>query len=404
VEIAFFTESYLPTRDGVAQVTSSLAKELARQGHGVRVYAPSPGAPAPGAPAVEEVTGVRVVRVASVPSPLYPQYRWAVFPFARLAREHLGREVDILHVHTPGIVGSAGFLSARALHKPVVGTFHTNVWAMRSSFPPTPLVRLFFRMATWYTLGTYWRCDVTTAPTPEARDALLGRAEKPFRRPVEVVPNGIEVGRFHPGVRSPDWRERCALPDGPLVTYLGRLTEDKGVFRFLDAVRSLPSRASYSAVVAGTGPAEAEVRRRIHADRRLAERVRFVGPVAEEEKAALLSQSELFVLPSTSDTSSVVLLEAMASGAACVALDVGGPKDLIADGINGRLVPPQPAGSLSEAIGELLEDAGRRRRLAAGGVEYVRRSASIELTARRFISLYEMLLSERGLHGAGQPR
>jgi len=404
VEVAFFTESYLPTRDGVAQVTSGLAKELARQGHRVRVYAPSLGPAASGAPDVEEVDGVHVVRVASVPSPLYPQYRWAVFPFARLAREHLGREVDILHVHTPGIVGSAGFLSARALRKPVVGTFHTNIWAMRSSFPPTPLVRLFFRMATWYTLGTYWRCDVTTAPTPAARDALVGRAEKPFRRPVEVVPNGIEVDRFHPGVRTPDWRERCALPDGPLVTYLGRLTEDKGVFRFLDAVGARPAGESFGAVVAGSGPAESEVRRRIHADPRLSERVRFIGPVAEEEKAALLSQSELFVLPSTSDTSSVVLLEAMASGAACLALDAGGPRDLVLDGVNGRLVPLRPAASLSEAIGELLDDAGLRRRLAAGGVDYVRRSASIELTARRFISLYGMLLAERGLHGAGQPR
>jgi glycosyltransferase involved in cell wall biosynthesis len=404
VQVAFFTESYLPTRDGVAQVTSSLAKELARLGHGVRIYAPSPGRPPPGAIAEETVPGVSVIRVASFPSPLYPQYRWAIFPFARLAREHLGREVDLVHLHTPGIMGSAGFLAARGLRKPVVGTFHTNVWAMRSSFPSTPVVRLFFRIAAWYTLGTYWRCDVTTAPTFEARDALVGAAAKPFRRPVEVVPNGIEVGRFRPGVRSPDWRERCALPDGPLVTYLGRLTEDKGVFRFLEAVRALPASASFSAVIGGSGPAEAELRRRIHADPRLAERVRFVGSVAEEEKAGLLSQSDLFVLPSTSDTSSVVLLEAMASGAACLALDVGGPRDLVVDGANGRLVPLWPASSLSEAIGELLDDRALRRRLSSGGVEYVRRSASIETTARRFISLYEMLLAERGSHGAVQPR
>ena len=176
------------------------------------------------------------------------------------------------------------------------------------------------------------------------------------------------------------------------------------MFRFLDAVGARPAGESFGAVVAGSGPAESEVRRRIHADPRLSERVRFIGPVAEEEKAALLSQSELFVLPSTSDTSSVVLLEAMASGAACLALDAGGPRDLVLDGVNGRLVPLRPAASLSEAIGELLDDAGLRRRLAAGGVDYVRRSASIELTARRFISLYGMLLAERGLHGAGQPR
>jgi glycosyltransferase involved in cell wall biosynthesis len=401
VQVAFFTESYLPTRDGVAQVTSSLAKELARLGHRVRVYAPSPGRAAAQRP-VEEVDGVSVVRVASFPSPLYPEYRWAVFPFLRLAREHLGREVDVVHLHTPGVMGSAGFLCARGLHKPLVGTFHTNVWAMRTSFPSDLPVRLFFRTAAWYSVGTYYRCDVATAPTAEAREELLERATKPFRRAVQVVPNGIEVDRFRPGVERPDWRERCGLPDGPLVTYLGRLTEDKGAFRFLDAVRALPG-SDWSAIVAGAGPAEAEVRARIHAEPRLARRIRFVGAVAEEEKAALLAQSDVFVLPSTSDTSSVVLLEAMASGAACIALAVGGPKDLIHDGANGRLVPVGVPGALPQTIAELLDDAGLRRRLAAGGVEYVRRSASITHTARRFISLYELVLAERGAGRAVQP-
>jgi len=381
----------------VAHEVSALAGALTRLGHHVRVYAPNPVVGA--APKHEVVDGVPVLRVRSLPVPLYAEYRWPLWPFPALRAERIGSSVDVLHLHTPGMLGSAAFLAARRWNKPLVGTFHTNVWAMRNSFPPTIPVRLFFRAAWWYTLGTYWRCDAVTAPTAPARDALLRAAKKPLARPVEVIGNGIEVDRFRPGVRTPDWRLRCGLPDAPLLTYLGRLTQDKGVYRFLDALSDLAGRADFGAVVGGVGPEEAGVRARIAGDPRLAGRVRYVGPVAEEEKAALLSQTDLFVLPSTSDTSSVALLEAMACASACVASDVGGPSEIVRNGETGRLVNVGTPGALARTLAELLDDRAERRRLSATARDWVVRTASIDLTARRFISLYELLLAERR-HGA----
>jgi glycosyltransferase involved in cell wall biosynthesis len=391
--VAFFTESYSPTHDGVATVVSALARALVRAGHSVQVFTPTPagGAAAPR----EEVAGVEVVRTRSVPVPLYAEYRWPVFPFARLAGERFGERVDIVHLHTPGMMGSTGFLAARRWDKPLVGTFHTDIYAMQESFAGRPFVQLFLRLAALYGLGTYWRCDATTAPTEAARRALLARARKPFRRPVAVIPNGIEVDRFHPGIGVPDWRERCGLPAGPLVTYLGRLTADKGVHRFLTAVAALTARSDLAAIVGGSGPEAPRVRERIAREPGLAGRVRYVGPVAEEEKPALLAQSDLFVLPSTADTSSAALLEAMASGVACIASTDGGPADLIEDGRTGRLVPVRTDGPLARAIDGLLDDEAERRRLAAAGLDFVRRTASIDAAARRFISLYELLLAER---------
>jgi glycosyltransferase involved in cell wall biosynthesis len=378
---------------------SALAGELTRLGHKVRVYAPNPVVGAP--PEHTVVDGVPVLRMRSLPVPLYGEYRWTLWPFPALRNERIAEDVDVIHLHTPGILGSAAFISARRYDKPLVGTFHTNVWEMRNSFPPTLPVRLFFRAAWWYTLGTYWRCDAVTAPTAPARDALLKGAKKPFARPVEVVPNGIEVDRFRPGIARPDWRARCGLPDGPVATYLGRLTQDKGVHRFLDALATLTPRGDVSAIIGGVGPEEPSVRRRISDDPRLTPRVRYVGPVAEEEKAALLAQSDLFVLPSTSDTSSVALLEAMACGSAPVVSDVGGPSAIVRDGETGRLVPIRTEGALAQVMASLLDDGAERRRLADAARAWVVRSASIEATARRFISLYELLLSERRHRGTG---
>ncbi|HLY76934.1 MAG TPA: glycosyltransferase, partial [Thermoplasmata archaeon] len=257
MEIAFFTDSYLPTRDGVATVTSALARELTDLGHPVTVFAPRPTA----GPAQEETMadGVPVVRSRSLPVPLYRQYRWGLFPFAQLRGRNF-RRFDVIHLHTPGIMGSTAFLAARYARKPLVGTFHTNVWEMRGSFPSTLPIRTFFRVASWYALGSYYRCDVTTVPSYPARNWVIGHSRKPFRRPVEVVPNGIEVGRFHPGIEVPDWRERCGLPSAPLVTFLGRLTIDKGVHRYLDALAGLSGREDFVGLIAGSGPEEARVR------------------------------------------------------------------------------------------------------------------------------------------------
>lgn len=393
MNVALVSDSFEPMRDGVAQVTGGLARSLARLGHGVRVFAPRLA----GAPAFEEVDGVSVRRVRSVPVPLYGQYRWPLFPFSQL--RSIGRGTDVVHLQTPGLLGTAGFLAARRYRLPLLGTFHTNLREMAQSVPQKFLVPLFFRVAWWYNLGTYWRCDLATAPSEAARRALLDHARKPFRQDVRVVPNGVDVARFRPGVSVPDWRARCGLGDEPLVTFLGRLTVDKGVHRFLDAVGAGARAGTLAAIVAGSGPEEPAVRARLAAEPELARHVRYVGPVAEEEKAALLGQTDLFVLPSTSDTSSIALLEAMACGAAVVAPSVGGAAEVVHDGTTGRVVDPRAPEALRGAIEELLGAPGERRALAERGRRWVAESASLDAMARRFISLYSMLSEEKRPRG-----
>jgi 1,2-diacylglycerol 3-alpha-glucosyltransferase len=398
MEIAFFTESYLPTRDGVATVVSGLARALERQGHGVRVYTAQPVAGAGTERSWED--RVPVLRVRSIPIPRYPQYRWSLPFVGRLRKDRFDSEVDVVHLHTPGMMGTAGFFAARRFRKPLVGTFHTNVWEMRESFSQSIWFQLFFRTAWFYNLGLYWRCNVTTAPSESARATLEAHARKPFRRPIEVIPNGIEVERYHPDIASPDWRDAVGLARAPLVTFLGRLTQDKGVHRFVDALEELAPGREFVGIIGGAGPEAAEVAARLALSPALRDRVRFVGPIPEEWKAALLAQSDLFVLPSTSDTSSLALLEAMACGAACIVSDVGGPQELVRDGLTGRLFSVSSRGALTEAIGRLLDAPDERRRIGLGGAQYVRDRRSIEATARRFISLYELLQSPGALGAA----
>jgi len=392
MEVAFFTESYPPMQDGVAAVTGGLARSLSRLGHKIRVFAPNPR---PGPAYEEELDGVPVRRIRTIPAPLYGQYRWPVWPFGLIRNARRLAEADVIHLHTPGPLGSMAFLSARRFHRPLVGTFHTNIREMQESVPAKFLVPTFFRVAWWYNLGTYYRCDATTAPSAAAASALMDGSRKPFHRPVEVVPNGIDLDRFHPGSRVPDWKARCGFSSSPLVTYLGRLTVDKGVHRFLDAVEAALPTTEMVAIVAGQGPEEPRVRERLAANPTLAHHVRYVGPVAEAEKSALLAQSDLFVLPSTSDTSSVALLEAMACGTPAIAPSSGGAAEIIENGVTGWRVSVTDPGALASALHDILDASSERRRVGARAAQFVRQSASLETMARRFISLYKLVAEER---------
>ena len=400
MEVAFFTDSYPPMQDGVAAVTGGLARTLTRLGHRVRVFAPNP---VPGASSEEVRAGLFVRRVRTVPMPLYGQYRWPVWPFGLLHSARIVRDADVIHLHTPGPLGSMGFLLARQFGRPLVGTFHTNLREMRQSVPSKWLVPTFFRVAWVYNLGTYWRCDAATAPSLAAADTLAESVRKPFRFPVEVIPNGIDVDRFHPETRVPDWRARCGFPSVPLVTYLGRLTLDKGVYRFLDAVEAAIPHADLAAIVGGQGPEEDRVRERIAKNPLLAGHVRYVGPVAEAEKAALLSQSDVFVLPSTSDTSSVAILEAMACGTPAIAPATGGAAEIVEDGVTGWRVPVTVSGALAEALGKVLDEPTVRRAVGGNAARFVRLHASLETMARRFISLYRLVEERRSGYDLGVP-
>ena len=378
MRIAFFTDTFPPTHDGVAQVTEALARALERRGHSVSVFTVA----LPGTPRQEErPDGIRVHRFASLPAPGYSQYRIALFPWARVGVRWA--DFDVAHIHTPGFVGLAGRWAAQRARIPMVGTYHTDLARMLQGAGRHRISRAFFRAWGRWSIDRCRGCDLSPAPTEPARASLLAPGRVALRRDPWVIGNGVDTALFRPGLRDPDWRSRWDLPEGPLITFLGRLTRDKGALRFLDAVERLDRKASWGAVLGGEGPQEASVVSRI-ADGGQASRVRYIGPVSESEKPALLSQTDVFVLPSLSDTSSVALLEAMACAAATVVTARGGPGEIARSSGAGWVVDPEDPRQLSEAIEGLLADPLLRRGHGERGRAWVTSHASIERMAAEF--------------------
>jgi glycosyltransferase involved in cell wall biosynthesis len=121
-------------------------------------------------------------------------------------------------------------------------------------------------------------------------------------------------------------------PNDKVVLFTGRLSHEKGVMELPEMIRGINKIIpDIKLVVAGTGPAENELRDA------LPEAI-FLGWVGHDDLPGLYSSADLLILPSKFDTFSCVVLEALSCGLPVIAYKTKGPKDIILDGINGYLV------------------------------------------------------------------
>jgi glycosyltransferase involved in cell wall biosynthesis len=138
--------------------------------------------------------------------------------------------------------------------------------------------------------------------------------------------------------------------------------------------------------LAGDGPLRQSLQQRIH-EAGLANQVLLHGHV--EGTARFLRELEIFVLCSRSEGLPHALLEAMAAGRAVVATAVGGNKELIADGVNGLLVPPGDPPALAAAISRLARNPEFASRLAAAARNSVADRFSMAAMVQRFTDFYQ---------------
>jgi phosphatidylinositol alpha-mannosyltransferase len=132
---------------------------------------------------------------------------------------------------------------------------------------------------------------------------------------------------------------------------------------------------------------------RSHLPEAVADHVVFAGRVSGEELARQYAAADVFCSPATGGESfGIVLIEAMAAGAAVVASDIGGYRDVVRDGATGLLVRRADPDSIAEAVIRLARDDGLRRRLiAAAGSEV--HQYSWDRVTRRILDVYESVVA-----------
>jgi phosphatidylinositol alpha-mannosyltransferase len=291
---------------------------------------------------------------------------WRLGP--RLGRVLDEGRFDIVHTHCP-LVPTLPLLALRARGARVVGTFHTAGSNARYAIAAPALRRLLRGL------------DAGVAVSEPAR--LF--AERFYDGPLSVIPNGIDLERFHPN--------GCRPRRGPrVILSVGRFEARKGHRVLLEAFARVRARCDAVLVLVGDGPLAASLRRK--ASRLDAQGIHFTGAVPPHALPDYYRAADLFVAPALKNESfGIVLLEAMASGLPIVASDIPGYRSVLGEGA--CYVRPGDARDLASAIADLLRDPERRRALAGEGRTLAVRYRWCDVAAR-VEELYLDLLAAGG--------
>jgi glycogen(starch) synthase len=192
---------------------------------------------------------------------------------------------------------------------------------------------------------------------------------------ITAMQNGIDPRDLEPVADDLDaLRARYAEPDERLVLLVGRLVYEKGFHLALDALAPVIRRlGGVRFVVAGTGTAEAELRRQAWR-LGLSRKGVFLGWVGDDMLHSLYRVADLCIVPSIYEPFGLVALEAMASGCLCVVADTGGLREVVpGDGTVGLRFPSRDTDALQEILERVLTDDGERAQLVAEAREHVLR-------------------------------
>jgi MMP alpha-(1->4)-mannosyltransferase len=207
-----------------------------------------------------------------------------------------------------------------------------------------------------------------------------------------VVPVGVDHTVFRPLDVRP-------VPGRIMVTSSSDVPM-KGLVPLLEAVAKLRTERDVELTVIGRPTEGGRVDRAI-ARLGLADTVRCVSGISDQELARLYGEAEVAVVPSLYEGFSLPAIEAMSCGVAVVATTGGALPEVVgADGETGLLVPPDDAGALALAIARLLDDRALRARLGAAGRERVVQRFTWQVTASGTAACYEALLAGRPLPDA----
>jgi phosphatidylinositol alpha-mannosyltransferase len=351
-------------RGGVNEHVVQLDRAFQSLGHKTRILAAA-------SPGTGEVDNGHVYQLGTaVPIPSNGSTARITFsPFViTKIKSFLSREAfDVVHIHEPlaPMLPLTALFYSQALN---VGTFHAartfNFWYHYAK----AFLDLFVD-----------RLDVRVAVSQTAREFV----DNHFPGDYEIVPNGINLERFRPGL-TPITEYRDGRPN---ILFVGRFEEPRKGFQHL--LRAMPMVRSQfpdaRLIVVGRG----DIRRAVEQVEDMGiDGVVFAGS-APTDLPRYYATCDVYCAPSTGRESfGIVLLEALATGAPVVASRIPGYAGVITHGATGLLAEPEDPHDLSLAIVRVLADEQLRRRLVENGLNYVQRFGW-PVVARQLLELYE---------------
>jgi glycosyltransferase involved in cell wall biosynthesis len=379
MRILIGADTFSPDVNGSATFTRALAAGLAGRGHEVHLMVPAKRGKV--GTFVEEHIGVDLIvhRIYS--------WRWLPHPWLRFMlpwrvkanAERIVREIkpDVIHFQSHIVVGRGLATAAKKHGIRLVGTNHTMPENMVQHVAILPKFTLGWLIKIQWASARKWfsKADEITAPTRRAAD---------FFERATGLPN---VHAISCGINAADYTADFGPRTRNVVTFLGRLDEEKHVEDLLVAVTKLDPALDVQVQIVGDG----DVRRQLEAKARelgIADRTTFTGKVSYDELRAALTRSTVFGMPSRAELQSIATMEALASGLPVVAANAMALPHLVHPGENGYLFEPGDVDAFAGYLEKVLKATpAELTRLKKGALKTVE-VHDIQRTLDTFEGLY----------------
>ena len=289
-----------------------------------------------------------------------------------------GKGPSVAHIHTCS--GLTYFLDgtlliiARLLAKPVVLHIHGarfDQFLDELSAPMLFLARWQARRASRVVvLSETWR-ETLADRLPGAR--------------LNVIANGVPV--------RDESVEKESVSQTVSILFLGNLSQRKGVWELIDAMRAVPATATLMLVGGEDDPGISDAAQVRINELGMADRIKLIGPAYGEEKHQWLEKADIFVLPSHAEGLPIALLEAMGGGIPAVVTAVGAMPAVIDDGVQGKVVQPGDVDALSAALTTLVNDSTLRRNMGEAARKRCLADYGVERSAENYLRLYAEIVS-----------
>ncbi|TDR79927.1 glycosyltransferase [Paludibacterium purpuratum] len=356
MRIAVFTDSFYPELGGIQDSILATGKALGERGHEVVIVAPRASrndyrlAQVPPRE-VDLGDNIRIVRRASIAVASSTGQSRLLLPTGRCWRGLRDFRPEVIHTHTFLGAGLEARIAARRLDVPLIGTNH---WAIGEFSGYVPLPAAWVRRASLKAVTAFYNhCRLVSGPSHSVIDEMR---QYGLKSASQVISNPIDTTLFTPV--AADARQalktRWGFSDATLL-YAGRLAREKNIDVLIRALPTLAARhPDVVLALAGHG-GERENLRLLAEKLGVGERVRFLGTLDKASLAQAFQAAEIFVLASTSETQSMVMLQAMSAGLPAVVARWRALPEYV-DNHCGRLAAPGDAEDFARQLTELLAD------------------------------------------------
>lgn len=345
LKIVIAADTYPPDVNGAAVFCYRLATAMSERGHEVHIMATRPDK----GPTITEIrpeATVHRLRSHSVPTHEYFRicFPWEINPEIKELLNTI--QPDVVHAQCHYMIGQGALAFA---NKRGIRTVATNHFMPENLDPFLPFPQWFKRIVarnSWRDMGKIMgKANVVTTPTP-----LAARAMSRYARLSTVLPlsNGIDSSHYERGAT-----EKIGRNPFPTILFVGRLAVEKNVNEIIDALALMKTVPDAHLEVIGGGE-QREPLEKLARESGLADRVRFLGHVDDEELRTAYLRCDVFCQPGTAELQSLVTLEALSASKPVVLANAMALPHLVDNGINGYLFEPGDRNDLAEKLDAIL--------------------------------------------------